>query len=89
MDDGIGIDKEDVEKVFNRFYRVDKSKSRQTGGSGLGLPIVKALVNRLGGRILLRSKLGSGTEVEIFIPDYQENIVAYSNKKENYEKPYN
>ena len=89
VDDGIGIDKEDVEKVFNRFYRVDKSKSRQTGGSGLGLPIVKALVNRLGGRILLRSKLGSGTEVEIFIPDYQENIVAYSNKKENYEKPYN
>lgn len=73
VDDGIGIDKEDVEKVFNRFYRVDKSKSRQTGGSGLGLPIVKALVNRLGGRILLRSKLGSGTEVEIFIPDYQEH----------------
>ena len=76
IDSGIGIDKEDIEKVFNRFYRVDRSRSRQTGGSGLGLPIVKALVNRLGGRISIKSELGSGTEVEIFFPDFQENMVA-------------
>ncbi len=75
-DNGIGIDKEDLEKIFTRFYRVDKSKSRQTGGSGLGLPIVKALVNRLGGRIFIKSELGNGTEVEIFVPDFQENKVA-------------
>ena len=74
-DNGIGIDKEDLEKIFNRFYRVDKSKSRQTGGSGLGLPIVKALVDRLGGRISIRSELGSGTEVEFFIPNFQEYMV--------------
>lgn len=75
-DNGIGIDKEDLEKIFTRFYRVDKSKSRQTGGSGLGLPIVKALVNRLGGRISIKSELDNGTEVEIFVPDFQENKVA-------------
>ena len=75
VDNGIGIDKEDLEKIFNRFYRVDKSKSRQTGGSGLGLPIVKALVDRLGGRISIRSELGSGTEVEFFIPNFQEYMV--------------
>ena len=75
VDSGIGIDKEDIEKVFNRFYRVDKSRSRQTSGSGLGLPIVKALVNKLGGRISIKSELGSGTEVEFFIPNFQEYIV--------------
>lgn len=75
VDSGIGIDKEDIEKVFNRFYRVDKSRSRQTSGSGLGLPIVKALVNKLGGRISIKSELGSGTEVEFFIPNFQEYMV--------------
>jgi len=75
VDSGIGIDKEDIEKVFNRFYRVDKSRSRQTSGSGLGLPIVKALVNKLGGRISIKSELGSGTEVKFFIPNFQEYMV--------------
>jgi signal transduction histidine kinase len=74
VDNGIGIDKEDIGKIFNRFYRVDKSRSRQTGGSGLGLPIVKTLLNQIGGRISMSSILGEGTEVKLFIPNYQEDF---------------
>lgn len=76
VDNGIGMDQDELSKVFDRFYRVDKSRSRQTGGSGLGLPIVKALVNKLGGRISIKSELGSGTEVEILVPNFQEYMVA-------------
>lgn len=72
-DTGIGISEEEIEKVFNRFYRIDKSRSRRSGGSGLGLSIVQALINRLGGHISLQSKLGVGTKVEVFIPHYKEN----------------
>ncbi len=74
VDNGIGIDKEDIGKIFNRFYRVDKSRSRQTGGSGLGLPIVKTLLNQIGGRISMSSEIGKGTEVELFIPNYKEDF---------------
>jgi len=72
VDNGIGIPKDDIDKIFNRFYRVDKSRSRQTGGSGLGLPIVKTLLNQIGGRISMNSEIGKGTEVELFIPNYRE-----------------
>lgn len=74
VDTGIGIAKDDIEKIFNRFYRVDKSRSRKTGGSGLGLPIVKSLINRLGGEISISSELGEGTTVRVFIPNYQEDF---------------
>jgi Signal transduction histidine kinase len=60
-------------KFLTGFYRIDKSRSRRSGGSGLGLSIVQALINRLGGHISLQSKLGVGTKVEVFIPHYKEN----------------
>ncbi len=68
VDTGIGLSKEDSEKIFNRFYRVDDSRSRQTGGSGLGLSIVKSAIDKLGGKISLESKLGAGTTINLTIP---------------------
>ncbi len=85
-DNGIGISKDEIGKVFNRFYRVDISRSRQLGGSGLGLPTVKTLLNRLGGRISIQSELGVGTEVEIFIPNQHEGFDPDNNEKEKHEK---
>ncbi|RNF40364.1 sensor histidine kinase [Planococcus salinus] len=64
-DEGEGIPKEDVPFVFDRLYRVDKSRSRQHGGNGLGLAIAKEIVESHGGRITLRSELGKGTTVRI------------------------
>lgn len=66
-DTGIGIPKEDTERVFERFYRVDKSRSRETGGTGLGLAIVKHIVELHGGEIKLQSELGKGTKINVLI----------------------
>ncbi|MBI2473277.1 ATP-binding protein [Candidatus Uhrbacteria bacterium] len=67
-DTGIGIAQEDLQKVFDRFYRVEKSRSRQTGGSGLGLSIVQSIISSLGGVISLSSQLNEGTTVRIVLP---------------------
>ncbi|MCL2852297.1 MAG: ATP-binding protein [Defluviitaleaceae bacterium] len=64
-DTGIGIPKESIARVFERFYTVDKSRSKRTGGTGLGLSIVKHITHHHGGTVELRSKLGEGTTVEI------------------------
>lgn len=64
-DTGIGIPESDIDRVFERFYRVDKSRSRETGGTGLGLAIVKHIVELHDGKIELQSKLKEGTEVKI------------------------
>ena len=64
-DTGIGIPKEHQERVFERFYRVDKSHSRETGGTGLGLAIVKNAVQYFGGQINMSSTMKQGTSVEI------------------------
>lgn len=68
-DNGIGIEPEHVGRVFERFYRVNKSRSRETGGTGLGLAIVKHICALYGAEIKLESKLGVGTKVSVFIPD--------------------
>jgi len=67
-DTGIGIAPEDQDRVFERFYRVDKARSREMGGTGLGLAIVKHLVNACQGEVELRSTLGEGTTFTIRLP---------------------
>ena len=64
-DTGIGIPEESQERVFERFYRVDKSRSKQTGGTGLGLAIVKHIVSQHHARLDLKSQVGVGTEVSV------------------------
>ena len=64
-DTGIGIAPEHTERVFERFYRVDKSRSKQSGGTGLGLSIVKHIAASFGGKITLKSTLGEGTEITV------------------------
>lgn len=64
-DTGIGIDKEHQERVFERFYRVDKSRSKETGGTGLGLAIVKHIASLHHAQLILESEVGVGTEIKI------------------------
>lgn len=67
-DNGIGIPKADQSRIFERFYRVDKGRSRQLGGTGLGLAIVKHLVTSYKGMIHLNSELNKGTTIEVILP---------------------
>ena len=75
-DTGIGIPKPDQERIFERFYRVDKSRSKQTGGTGLGLAIVKHIVEHLGARIELESETGMGTEIRVHFMKAGEGMTA-------------
>jgi two-component system phosphate regulon sensor histidine kinase PhoR len=67
-DNGIGIPKEDLPRIFERFYRVDKGRSQELGGTGLGLSIVKHLVQNHGGRVWAESQLGEGSTFYFTLP---------------------
>lgn len=68
FDNGIGIPEKDLKRIFERFYRVDKARTRELGGSGLGLSIAKEILDKNGGSIDIKSIVGEGTEVVIKIP---------------------
>jgi two-component system phosphate regulon sensor histidine kinase PhoR len=67
-DTGVGIPRADLPRIFERFYRVDKARSRELGGTGLGLAIVKHLVQSLGGRVDVTSRQGSGSKFTVRLP---------------------
>jgi two-component system phosphate regulon sensor histidine kinase PhoR len=67
-DTGIGIARDELSRIFERFYRVDKARSRMEGGTGLGLAIVKHLVQSLGGHISVRSRLNAGSSFTVTLP---------------------
>jgi signal transduction histidine kinase len=74
-DTGVGIPEEAISHIFERFYRVDKARSRKSGGSGLGLAIVRNMVERNGGEIRVESTLGSGTTFTVTFPAFDTDKV--------------
>ena len=69
QDDGPGIPPESLDRVFERFYRVDKARSRDQGGTGLGLSIVKHIVQAHGGEVWAKSELGKGATFFFTLPE--------------------
>lgn len=83
-DTGIGIPKEHQDRVFERFYRVDKSRSKATGGTGLGLAIVKHIVAQHGAKLSLESQVGKGTEIRVeFAESFKERVRSEETEHES------
>jgi two-component system sensor histidine kinase SenX3 len=82
-DQGIGMTKEESERVFERFYRTDQARSRTTGGTGLGLSIVKHIVANHGGDIRVWTKQGRGSTFTIRLPEVRESHVSDSGEEQS------
>ncbi|WP_142334279.1 sensor histidine kinase [Bacillus pseudomycoides] len=80
-DMGIGIPENEIKKIFNRFHKVDAARNRNVNGSGLGLSIVKKVIDLHSGAITMDSELGKGTIFSIYLPKQQERTIHMQNKK--------
>ncbi|CAI8807815.1 MULTISPECIES: ATP-binding protein [Bacillus] len=78
---GIGIPENEIQKIFNRFHKVDAARNRNVNGSGLGLSIVKKVIDLHSGAITMDSELGKGTIFSIYLPKQQEGTIHMQNKK--------
>ena len=74
-DDGVGIPTRDLERVFERFYRVDHGRSRDTGGTGLGLSIVRHVANNHQGWVDVESREGEGSTFSLVLPLHTERLL--------------
>jgi len=73
-DTGVGIPAEALPRVFDRFFRLDTSRSQASGGTGLGLAIVQSIIQLHGGKVEIASQVGQGTRVTLLIPDVTHHM---------------
>ena len=85
-DSGIGISADDLQHIFQKFYRADNSQTRTAGGTGLGLYLVKQRVEAMGGKVWAESQFGHGSVFYVSLPritadEYQKRLIAYQNQQ--------